>query len=214
MPDELRNIDPDTNNIVMAYDARWRGFHLFITPITGIGRHWWLDLNKAVWPVLVPDGQQPVAAARQQGNTEMSEVVFGCRDGYLRKFDDAATDDDGVPIESHVLLGPVRLAADDLTDACMAQLHGIFADNSGTIVWRALTGRSAEEVADAGVAAINADLTGAEHVVYPTGLWTENHNRITRPRSRGEWGIVWLASKERWAYDSVSLKINQLGRLR
>jgi len=219
IPDELRNVDPTTNIIIMAYDIRGRGFHLFITPTgigAGVGEHWWLDVeNKALWPVILQDDHQPVAASRWQDSTGLSEIILGCKDGYLRKFDNDTDDDDGEDIESHILIGPFRVSVDDATDGILDELHGILADNGGSVTWRVIVGDSAEAVADAGVAGIEAALAGSDPTgIAASGTWSENRNKVVRPRARGPWAAVWLASTSAWAYESIVAGLTQLGRKR
>lgn len=215
VPDELRSISATTNTITMTYEQRSRGFHLFITPTSGVGTHWFLDVdNKALWPVVFIDEHQPLSAARIESNTgDMSDVVVGCRDGFLRIFNDDAVDDDGVEFESHVLIGPIHLSQNLMEDAVLSEIHGVLSDNSGIVKWRVVVGMSAEDATDQAVAGIDAEMIGNE-VLFVNGEWTEDRNRVARPRARGPWAIIWLASKSRWAYDSIALRINQLGRLR
>jgi len=217
VPDELRNVDSNSNVVALAYDVLARGFHLSITPSTGTGTHWFLDLdNKALWPVRFNEDHQPVAMAKVQGTSgNMAEIVMACRDGYLRKYSADATTDDGESIESHVLIGPFRLAPDDLTDAMLTELHGIMADNAGAVQWRLVMGSSAEAAADTAVEGIAAVLAGPDPAgVAAEGTWTGLRNRVARPRSRGPWAVVWLSSATRWAYEAVAVGILQLGRLR
>lgn len=221
VPELLRNIDSGTNSIVMCYDAISRGFHLFITPAAivdheSFGQHWFIDIeNKAMWPVVFQEGHQPLCATRLQGSTGLSEVVLGCRDGYLRKFSAAALTDDGEAIESHILLGPFRLTSDDINDAILTEIHGMMADNSGSVTWRVVMADSAEAAVDTAVAGITSVLNNAEPVgVRASGSWSDNRNKVSRPRARGPWAIVWLSSSNQWAYEAVAVAINQLGRLR
>jgi hypothetical protein len=218
VPDSLRDVDNLTNAVSMAWDARERGFHLFVTPETGVGTHWWLDVaNKAMWPVVLQEGHQPTAVARIAGESGgLHEVVLGCADGYLRKFSGEATTDDGTDIESHVLIGPFRLTTDDLSDAILAEIHGILADNAGTVSWHIIPATNAEEAADLAVEAVADALAGVDpgDVVACSGSWTELRNRVERPRVRGPWCVIWLASTYAWAYEAVAVRINQLGRLR
>ena len=215
-PDKLRNIDPATNRISMAYDVDAGGFHLFVTPATGRGVHWWLDIAKrACWPVDVPEAMQPVAVARLQGASGMPEVVIGCADGYLRKFDATSSTDDGEDIWSHVIIGPFPTGRGEIEDAMVTEIHGILSNNSGVVGWNIVTGQSAEEVSDKAEAAVIADLAGEEVVgVSHHGRWMEKRNRVQRPRSRGPWAAVWLASTAQWAYEGIAVAINQLGRVR
>ncbi len=212
IPGELRNVDT-SNKISMAYDPRGRGFHLFITPESGDGSHWWLDTeNKAIWPVSLQVSHQPVATARVEG-TGIAEVLLGCNDGYLRKFNEDSATDDGTSIESDVLIGPFRIAPDDARDAMISEVHGIMADlPSGAIVtWRLFAGDSAEAVTDAAV----ADIKAATPCNYrASGQWTELRNYVVRPRIRGAWAAIWLSSMDKWAYEAVMIVSRQLGRLR
>jgi hypothetical protein len=217
VPGELRNVDPHDTSIVMSYDITGRGFHLFITPTAGVGDHWWLDMdNKAMWPVVFSETEhQPVAASRLQGAAgDLSEVILACRDGFLRKFSDDATTDDGEPIESHVLLGPFSLCSGDTQDGILTEIHGTLADGSGAVEWAILSDTSAEAVADLGVTAITSALAGGSPTADAEGSWTEARNKVSRPRARGAWAVVWLSSAAQWAYESVSIVANQLGRLR
>lgn len=217
VPESLRDVDPLTNVATMAWDARERGFHLFVTPSSGVGTHWWLDVaNKAMWPVVLQEGHQPTAVARIAGESGgLHDVVLGCADGYLRKFSGEATTDDGTDIESHVLIGPLRLTTDDLSDAILTEVHGVLADNAGAVTWRIVPAVSAEEAADLAVEAVEDVLAGNEPTgVACSGTWVELRNRVDRPRVRGPWVTVWLSSTDRWAYEAIALRIAQLGRLR
>ena len=220
-PVQLRNVSAAANTITMAYDPIGRGFHLFITPdavegVTAAGTHWWIDVeNKALWPVFMPAAMQPVAVARVQGTSGLAECVFGCRDGYLRKFSDGVATDDGAAIQSHVLIGPFRLASDDISDAMLTEIHGIMADNAGTVTWRVVAGSNPEEAADVAVAGIASALAGTTVAgVAASGDWSENRNKVARPRARGPWVVVWLSSAVAWSYEAVAVVINQLGRIR
>jgi hypothetical protein len=216
IPDELRNIDASASAISMAYDVRGRGFHLFVTPATGLGKHYWLDLdNKALWPVRFQDGHQPICVSRIEGASGLSEIVMGCKDGYLRKFSDSAATDDGSEIASHVLIGPFSLSPDDTTDAVLNEIHGILSDSASSVTWRIVMGSSAEEAADMAVAGIASALAGtAISGIGASGVWGKNRNRVVRARARGPWAVVWLSSSAAWSYESVAVVINQLGRLR
>lgn len=215
VPGELREVSATTNTISMAYDPRGRGFHLFITPSAGAGTHWWLDVKrKAAWPVVMQADHQPTAVARVEG-TGLADVVLGCSDGYLRKFDPDATDDDGTSIESHVLIGPIRIAGADVRDSRLDEIHGIMADLDGSVTWRVVLEDSAEAAVDAAVAGVTAALAGSTPAgVAGSGTWSNGRNRVARPRARGMWVVVWISSTTQWAYEAVAMVSRQLGRTR
>jgi hypothetical protein len=217
LPESLVNVATTGKHVTMAYDASGRGFHLFITPETGNGEHWWLDVeNKAIWPVVMPTAMQPMATARLQGSAGLPEVILGCRDGYLRKFNTSVATDDGVAIASHVAIGPIRMATNDINDGLLSEIHGILAENNGTAVtWRVVVAASAEEAADLAETGIKAAIAGSTIAgVSASGTWGENRNKVDRCRCRGAWVVIWLSSSGKWAFEAVAIVTQQLGRLR
>ncbi len=216
-PEKLREVDVATNTISMAYDPVERGFHLFVTPDSGVGTHFWVDVeNKAFWPQRFAEGLQPLSAAALTEDG-LGDVAIGCQDGYVRYFLDGQDDDDGEDLESHVLIGPVRLAADDVRDGLLAEIHGVMEDisNSGDVTWRVVTGRSAAEATEAALDDLDLVLDGQPPVsVAAMGSWTEGRGRVQRPRARGAWLVVWLSSTEAWSYEVVAIVARQLGRHR
>ncbi len=212
LPEELKGIDTSANVVLVAYDCKAKGFHVSTTPkSTGTGKHYWVDLeNKAIWPVVFgDDGMQPIAACRLSGS-DLPDVLFGCKDGFLRKFSDAATDDDGTGIESHVLIGPIRLPSEDLSDGLLSEIHGVLGAGSGDVSWGIVTGSTAESAESAAVDAVGGTTTG----VVASGTFSAGRGGANRPRSRGAWVVIWLHSHAVWAYEAIVLKLEQLGRLR
>ena len=217
VPESLLNVDATANAINVGYDVVARGFHLFVTPASGLGQHWFLDVdNKALWPVVLNEDHQPVAVTRLQGESGLAELVMAGADGVLRKFSDSATDDDGEYIPSHVLVGPFRMTSDDTSDALLTELHGVMAAGSGDVTWRVMVGTSAEAVVDAAVAGVEALVAGLSPTgVAASGTWVGGlRAQVDRPRVRGPWAIVWLAAAEPWAYEALVVGILQQGRLR
>jgi len=218
IPEELKNVDESANKINMEYDPVGKGIHLFITPDTGTGSHYWIDLeNKAIWPVLLYADHQPTALSRVDDGTDLSKVVIGCRDGYLRVFDNDNTDDDGVDLTSHVLVGPFRIAGDDMHDAMLAEIHGIMATmpNASKVNWSVILGSSAEDATDRAVKCIDDYIAGSPiSGVSDYGVWASGRNKVVRTRSRGAWCVIWLNSTDAWSFENISITSRQLGRLR
>lgn len=217
IPEELREVDTSAVTVSMAYDVEERGFHLFLTPSTGDGTHWFVDVeHRAFWPQRFPAAQQPLCAALMVDGG-LGDVVLGSKDGYVRYFLNTATDDDGTTLESHILIGPVRIAPNDVRDALLAEVHGVVEDltNSGTVTWRVVMGQTAAEAAEAAVADLDTYLDGGTLVnVKASGSWVEGRNRVERPRTRGPWTVLWLSSTEAWSYEVVAIVARQLGRAR
>lgn len=217
VPEELREVSTTTNTVSMVFDPVERGYHLFVTPSSGSGTHWWVDLeNRALWPQKLTTAHQPVDSALLT-EAGLGNAVLASKDGYVRYFLDGQADDDGEELGSHILIGPVRISADDVSDALLAEITGVIEDvsNSGTVTWRVVTGRSAAEAAEAAVDDLNLVLAGDTPVsVKASGTWTEGRGRVSRPRARGAWVVIWLSSTESWSYEVVAVVARQLGRHR
>jgi hypothetical protein len=217
LPDELREVDTTANTVSMAYDPIERGYHLFLTPSSGVGTHWWIDVeNRAFWPQRLAEDHQPLSAALMS-EEDLGSVVIGSQDGYVRYFLGGQADDDGEDLESHVLIGPVRLSADDVRDALLAEINGVMEGVTalGEVTWRVVMGNSAAGAAESALADLNTVLDGGSpSSVKGSGSWGEGRNRVERPRARGAWLVVWLSSTAAWSYEVVSIVARQLGRHR
>jgi len=212
IPDDLRDIDPTAKEVILKYDSKTRGVHLFLTPSSGAGEHWYLDMDhRAMWPVVFGSNtHQPLAVAvfEQSGD---SEIVLGCGDGYLRVFDNDATTDDGTNIASAVMFGPFHISGQYAKTGQIVEMDADFADNSSSITWKLYVASTAEEVCDN----VETDLDGGTTTYLDqTGTWSENHNIPNYPRSRGAWGVLWVASTGRWSFEALKLIFTQAGRLR
>ena len=111
--ERLAAINLDTNLIRMAWNERERGVHIFVTPLT-VGdssvEHYFYDLRNDSWWIdkFANTSHDPRAIHVFDGDTASDRtILLGGLDGYLRKWDLAATDDDGTAISSHVYLGPI-----------------------------------------------------------------------------------------------------------
>lgn len=217
VPDELREVDTDALDVSMAYDPTWRGFHLFLTPASpAVGYHWWVDVEaRALWPQRFSKNHQPLAAATLT-TSGLGVVVIGGRDGFLRCFRDGQVDDDGRELASHVLIGPIHLADDDVREGLLAEIHGAMEELSegAAVTWRVVMGRSPAEAAEAAFADLDDVLDGLDPSrSAASGRWAEEGRALVhRPRSRGSWVVVWLSSSGSWSYESVTLVAHELGR--
>lgn len=220
LPSDLRNVDASANTISMAYDSEFDGFHLFISPNTGLaGSHWWIDnTNKAMWRVTtpiagtveVPINMNPVAASRMVVAGRNPEVIIGCKDGYLRKFSAAATTDDGQPIASKIFIGPVPLCSDDAQDAMIDEIHGIIGNAASGVSYKVFTGKYAEDVVDKA----SAYQSGTETAYAASGTWAQGRNKVVRVRARDPWCMICVEGTGIWTYEAIAITGKRLGRIR
>lgn len=209
LPVELRDIDPATTTVLMGYDHYHRAVHIYLTTEEGSDTHWLFELvPESFWAMRVQDDHAPVAVCQYGGG-----LLLAGADGYLRSA--GGDDDDGTAIQSHVLIGPIRLWADN--DFGMVQsLEGVMAAGSGTVTCRIVPGDTAEAAAANGKLAIEAFQAGTSYAsyVHSAWTWTSGRSHIAYPRTRGMWACLWLQSTAKWAFEGISMETVPFGRWR
>jgi len=109
--------------------------------------------------------------------------------------------------DSHVLLGPFQLGQANAYGR-IQNLHGTIATGSADVIWRIVTGDTAEEAAANGKTAITSDLAGTrtyEDYVKASGTFSTGRNHMAYPRTRAVWACIWLHSAGTWAYEAISM---------
>jgi hypothetical protein len=117
--------------------------------------------------------------------------------------------------DSHVLIGPLRIGGPN-EYGLIQTLHGIIAEDSGTVYWRIVKGDTAEKACDNGKLAITAALAGTDYSRYvcAEGGWEEGRSCTEWPRTRAVWAVLWLSSSADWAYESIVMETVPFGRIR
>jgi hypothetical protein len=201
VPDELRDVDTSTTTVSMGYEHDRMAVHIFLRTSGGSDTHWVYELRtEAWWPVRMQDDHSPLAVAQHDG-----ELLLAGGDGFIRKI--GGDDDDGSNIESHAIIGPLRLGVVN-SFGHILNLHGMLAVGSGTVTWRVVTGDHAEEAADNAKAAIEAFQAGNDYSSYvlASGNWTAGRANMSYPRTRGVWCCLWIQSTAKWAFEGVAME--------
>jgi len=89
--------DPSTHRISMAYDRKRNGIFITVTKVTdGTNSCYWYDLAlKSFYPESYPEECGAYSLFYYDANdTDYKDLLVGCKDGYIRKFDDSKKDDD------------------------------------------------------------------------------------------------------------------------
>lgn len=89
--------DPSTHRITMEYDRKRNGLFISITKVTdGTNSCYWYDLAlKSFYPESYPEECGAYSQFYYDANdTDYKDLLVGCKDGYIRKFDDSQKDDD------------------------------------------------------------------------------------------------------------------------
>jgi hypothetical protein len=210
LPAELLNKDWTSNSISLMFDIKAQGFHLSVTPDAGTtGTHYFIDTTTGTfWPVTVPDTMQPTAmAVYSTGATAASKVVLGGFDGYVRNFDEDATDDDGTSFTSMVTYGPIRIAGPWRKG--MVQMIAADLDEEGEgASWGIYSGKTPQ-------AAVKAAVAGATAENAPwNGYWDAGYNDRSYPRASDGAVVFMVSGTNGWAIEGIRMSLTDWGPLR
>jgi hypothetical protein len=198
----LQLVDTGNNSIRLAWDDRFQGVHIFVTPLAAplAATHFFWESRTGAWwlQVFKNNNHNPVAVCDFDGNTETDRsILMGSWDGYVRYFDQLATDDDGVAIESEVWLGPILSKTFD--DMRVDELVADLSEDSGVVRWDMYPGLTAESALTATSIAdgtFGAGRNAADPVrVAAHALWMK------------------LSSSVPWAFERLRLGITEKGPL-
>ncbi len=197
LPKELKGIQNADYWISMAYDASDQSIHLYVTPRGALpSAHWVIDWEtRAFIKVVFHGAYQPCVVGPSCAGT----FLLGGMDGWLRKFDSDADDDDGVDVTSEVMIGPFPLAPPGY-EGVIHDIRGILGALSGDVAWELYIGDSAE-------AAYRAD-------VAATGTFVAGRGYSTYPMRKGAAAILKLVGTGRWEMESVEVDTDLASLLR
>ncbi len=118
-------VDPATHRITLAYDRVRAGILICVTKLSdGSNSNYFYDLRTldeagigGFFPESYPDECGPYSLFYYAANdSDYRDLLVGCKDGYIRKFDESAKDDDiggsDQLIDSYVQFGPLQIADD------------------------------------------------------------------------------------------------------
>ncbi|MCP4541696.1 MAG: hypothetical protein GY832_31575 [Chloroflexi bacterium] len=118
LPDIVSTVaaDPSTHRVTMGYDPLRIGIKICITLLAdGSSQVYWYDLRTQgfFYDTDASDDHGAYSQYNYNANDpDLSGLIMGCTDGYMRVEDDTAANDDGSAIDSYVDYGPVPLAPD------------------------------------------------------------------------------------------------------
>lgn len=210
LPEDLQNINRTTHTVNMAYDARHRGIHIFVSKNTaGATSHYWIDTkitltgdsaNRTVafWPQSFQSDHEPFAilARRDTPQTSpLSPVLLGGRDGYVRQFSTLAAQDDGSnAITSYCDIGPIPLAPPG-SEGRLDEVQVVTASASGDLDLAVRVGKTAQEA-----------VAASAFETYEMN--TAGLNATVRPRARGQSAVLRVSNGESnaaWSLEDISV---------
>jgi len=223
MAEEL-GLNPETQVITMGYSARRHGIMISVTElINGSNQCYWLSLKTGgFFPCSFPDALGiHYQHYYNSDEPEFRRLLFGCADGHIRRLDDAAkddvTDDDTkTAISSHVTIGPMQIAPDDmqgklnqLTVVTAGGASGGSQADSDGVTAEVYVAETAEEIIE--------KVTAASSPFTSFTLTGPGRGRPNRCRARGAFAAVRLKNTtlgQTWAMERVTAAVQRAGRLR
>jgi hypothetical protein len=202
IPRELLALSADRYEVELGYDVERRG--IVISCYSAVLPYicYFYDLRaEGFFPEDRVAEQIPSAMVSHQiGDTGVAALLFGCRDGYIRQYNDATAYDDGTPFESYVDYGALRLGQGETGDGILHEVLDVMDTASGSVTNAIRGGHSAQE---ANAAAPCCTMTSGP-----------GRNRTKYPRVRK--GVVYIrtsTSGVRWARESLTITREKVGRL-
>lgn len=208
----------------MGYDIKRHGIVICITKLSdGSNSNYWYDLKlKAFFPEVYPDECGPYSLCYYAANdNDLADLLVGCKDGYIRKFDDSKKDDDVGPtddaISSYAVWPIQHLAEDNDKEGRLTSLTieltggasgGTFSDTDGVSY--------DIHVADDAETLIEDIKDGATPFTTGTLSGTGRKARL-RVKVRGAWLGLRLynsTASETWAVNKIYADIKEVGRIK
>jgi hypothetical protein len=214
----LQNIDTGLNTINLIWNDRFQGLNVFITPTATVTPYAITDDNVPQQPVthffyeqrtgawwqdeFANPNHNPLCCCTFDGNQPGDRVpLIGSWDGYVRAIDPFATTDDGWPINSSVMLGPIL--TNDADDVILYEIQGIL-------------GEAAEGLSYNIYAASTAEKALSLPPRIKNGKFGAGRNRTSFVRVAGHAIYIELFSANPWQMEQVRCRIagSGLGKVR
>lgn len=220
------NLNPGLDKVSLVYDPDLLYLHIFVTPLDGTaGTHMTLDGRSigqdgppGFWPQKFAPIDGPTAATLyySDGNPNNRAVVLGGTDGFLRQWQDAALDDDGIAIDTRVVLGPYAPVPGEA-----AVLTGITIDLGELPQGLSSTAWNCQATLAAGPDAYSVteglDLIQNPHPIPVVQMPMDRRQKVFRQRQRGGWFSLTLSnfnSTSFFSFESALLEFIPGGRNR
>ena len=199
----VNNFNTGLNNVRLMWNDRFQGVHVFITPLVAptVTQHLFFEARSGAWfqdqymnPLF-----NPLCCVVMDGNTPGDRVpLIGSWDGYVRAIDYAATTDDGLPIGSSVVIGPLLTATMD--DMSLYDIQAVLGESSGDVNYQILVGDTAEE-------ALQSEPVDA-------GLFEPGRNWTEHIHQSGHAIFIVLSSNNPWAMEAIRMRLGTRGKIR
>jgi hypothetical protein len=209
----FQELDFNANVMNLVWDANLHYLYLFASNTDQtVGTHLiWDSRNGGLWPQDFPATYGPTAACEWLGNASANDrtILLGCWDGYIRRLDSAALDDDGLPMDANLIFGPVQ----PIPGASI--LSGLTIDFGETRPANASTWNVNVSIASGPDAYEVTE--GTPHTFAVINCPLERRQKTIRQRMRGGWftmGVANSTTDNYFSFESALLEFEPSGRNR
>jgi hypothetical protein len=184
--ERLADLNLDQNIVTLLWDDRAMAARVYITPIDGskTTHYVWDVRNEAWWPFSYGnDAHNPFSVHLMSGDAanERRLLEYG-QDGYIRMVDMDAQSDDGIPIESHVYLGP-------FSGIMLTELMATLSEESNSVTLSICSASSLQRAIDAKPRVIGKLKRGRNPSQWPKAFIEQGYLRLS---ATGPWALETL----------------------
>ncbi len=203
----LQGVNSGTHTFRLIWNDRFQGLHVFASttaapPVSpAYDTHLFWEQRSGAWWIdrYANPNHNPLCCVTFDGNLPTDRTaMIGSWDGYVRAIDHTAVDDDGYPIESSVVIGPMATA--DLDEMMIKDAQAVMGEESGDVAYQIYIGRSAESALN------NAP-------VY-SGAFKAGRNPTFPIRRAGHAIYIKLSSTDAWSMEQVRILLTTRGKVR
>ena len=205
----LRSVDLSNSRLELTWNSDDSGLHVLQFPYVTDGvplTHWfWEKTTNAWWEDTFgldgATGVQPTAVYPfDSDDPEDRALLFGCEDGFIRKWTRSATSDDGQPIWSFVMIGPL-VPKGDYMEWMFTDIDAVFATGQQAPNWYLYGSKVADRPGHA-----------VSHGRFRPG---RNATVLARARGAASYFAIGLAEAGgRWSYEDIQMRAEPMGRKR
>lgn len=200
----LVGVDTGTNGIRMAWDDRYQGLRVWITPLVApsLSTHLLYETRTQAWWKFRYGSkyQDPLCVTVFDGNDPQDRVtLLGTWSGYVYAVDPDAVKDDLFPIVGYIVFGPI--VTQNLDDMLLLDMQAVLGETSSEgVVWEVFVGETAEAALDGPPVA--------------SGTWGPGRNPLAYIRRSGHAIYVKVSFDSPMAFENLRLTIDTEGRVR
>lgn len=206
----LEKIDTGRSVIRLAWNDRFQGLHVFVTPaIAPVGEpgapsftnHFFWDYRTSSWYVdrFGNKNHDPLTVCIYDGNQADDRVLLlGGWDGHVRYFEPTSSQDDGSLIHSEVVLGPLN--SREMDELILKDIQAILGEQSGSVEYYIHVGPTAEKALSSPAVA--------------SGMWHAGRNYTNLVRKSGHAIYVRIKATSRWSMELLRLRVAPRGKVR